>query len=171
MSLIRNCTLFMNSVLGFFSQIIAETFPKKHKYLLLIVQKVANLHLKHAAEMKQPASHAVWTAHCPGRPGWFMSMQRVMDVHGGSSLSLLSKESCFLSNLFLLSPLLNEVMQLFIHIRSMGFLSFDRELNYFGEAFAVHYCFHIFLLRMLYSCSFLTIVVSNFKYIFNVNII
>lgn len=105
---------------------------------------LAALLLKPTAKMKQRASRAVWAAHWPGRHGWFTSMQLVMDIHGGSSLTLLSKETCFLSNLFLLSLLLNEVMQLFIHTRSMGFLSFDGELNYFGEAFAVCYCFHIF---------------------------
>lgn len=90
-------------------------------------------YLKPAIKIEQSASCAVWTACCAARAGWFLSLQRMMKIQGWHSLSLLRWESCFLSNLFLLSLLLSEVMQLFIHTESTRFLGFDREISDFGE--------------------------------------
>lgn len=97
------------------------------------------------------------------RQTWLVSIQ-VMKIQSGSSLSLLSRESCFLSNLFLLSLLVNEVMQLFIHKEPMGLLGFDGEMNYFGEAlqyisastlslFIVRCCIPVHFLQLFFPIS------------------
>lgn len=133
-------------------------FPFSERNFLIVT------YLKPAVKTKQSVSHTVWIARCPGRPGWFLSVHQLMKIQGGSSLSLLSRESCFLSNLFLLSLLVNEVMQLFIHNEPMGLLGFDREMNYFGEVlqyisastlslFIVRCCISVHFLQLLFPVS------------------
>lgn len=93
---------------------------------------------------------------------WLVSvLETMMKIQGWSSPSWLCLEDCFLSNLFLLSLLLGEVMQLFIHNESMSFLGFDRDINDFGEVWQ-----HISVSlprQLFYSCLIFAMALSNCK--------
>lgn len=87
--------------------------------------------LKPAIKMEQLVSCAVWSTCCMAR--LVSVLGTMMKIQGWSSPSWLCWEGCLLSNLFLLSLFLGEVMQLFIHNESTSFLGFDRDINDFGE--------------------------------------